>query len=117
MPHTAPRVVNLRQKTDSKITGKFAEARAVFENCHEYLGADAEVDKVVVVTVAPEIQRARVLARPNMTSETVDRLISKQMPDAEKRARADYVIETTTLEDARRSVHKILREIRGERDA
>jgi dephospho-CoA kinase len=47
-----------------------------------------------------------------MTKDTLERLLAQQMPDAEKRARADYVIETTTLEDARRSVHIILRDIR-----
>lgn len=80
-------------------------------------GGDADVDRVVVVTAPPEVQRSRVLARPGMTAERFETLLARQLPDAEKRARADYVIETTTLEDARRSVHNILRDIRGKRDA
>lgn len=80
-------------------------------------GAADGVDRVVVVSAPAEIQRARVLARPGMTGETFQHLLAQQMPDADKRSRADYVIDTTTLEDARRSVHNILRDIRGERDA
>jgi dephospho-CoA kinase len=75
-------------------------------------GGAASVDRIVVVSAPAEVQRARVLARSGMTKDPLDRLLAQQMPDAEKRARADYVIETTTLEDARRSVHIILRDIR-----
>lgn len=80
-------------------------------------GGAADVDRIVVVSASPDVQRARVLARPGMTAETFEQLLAKQMPDAEKRERADYLIETTTLEHARKSVHNILRDIRGERDA
>ena len=80
-------------------------------------GGVEEVDRVVVVTAAPEVQRARVLSRPGMTTAIFERLLGQQMPDAEKRGRADYVIETTTLEDARQSVHNILCDIRGVRNA
>ena len=79
-------------------------------------GAD-EVDGVVVVTAPAEAQRARVLARPGMTPAALEALLARQVPDAVKRARADYIIETTTLEGARQSVHNILRELMREQDA
>ena len=57
-------------------------------------GAQASVDAVVVVTAGPDVQRARVLARPDMDIEKLDLLLSRQTPDADKRARADFVIDT-----------------------
>jgi dephospho-CoA kinase len=80
-------------------------------------GGDAACDVIVVVSAPPEVQRARVLSRPGMTDAAFARLLATQMPDAEKRARADYVVETTTLETARASVHNILREVQGDKDA
>jgi dephospho-CoA kinase len=80
-------------------------------------GGEADVDSVVVVTAPPDVQRARVLSRPGMTAEAFEQLLAKQMPDVEKRKRADYLIETTTLEGARQSVHNILSDIRGVQDA
>jgi len=73
--------------------------------------ADA-VDAVAVVTVAPEIQRERVLARGTMSEADFEAILARQVPDAEKRARADYVIETDTMEHARAQVRAILEEIR-----
>jgi dephospho-CoA kinase len=58
-------------------------------------GGEQRVDAVVVVTTTPEIQRARVLARDNMTSERLDAILARQLPDAEKRARAHFVVDTS----------------------
>ena len=75
-------------------------------------GADRGMDYTVVVSAPPEVQRARVLERGTMTPEQFENILEKQIPDAEKRARADYVIETETLESARQQVQSILRDIR-----
>ena len=73
------------------------------------------VDAVVVVSVPPEVQRARVLARPAMTESHFDRILAKQMPDAEKRRRADYVIETRTLDAARAAVQELIGKLTARR--
>ena len=75
-------------------------------------GGDAGMDAVVVVTAPPDIQRQRVLERGTMTEAQFETILAKQTPDAEKRARADYVIETLNLEDARAAVHSCLKDIR-----
>ncbi len=79
-------------------------------------GAADTVDAIVVVSAPADIQRARVLERPNVTEAQFDTILAKQTPDSEKRARADYVIETTSLEAARAAVQSCLRDIRGQLD-
>jgi len=72
-------------------------------------GGDRAVDAVVVVTADPVIQAKRVLARPGMTRERFDAILARQMPDAEKRARADFVIDTGRgLKAARAEVEAIV---------
>lgn len=70
------------------------------------------MDAVVVVSAPVDVQRARVLARPGMSPQLLESILAKQMPDAEKRARADHVIETVDLESARQAVHKLMQNIR-----
>jgi len=57
-------------------------------------GGEAVFDKVIVVSAPPDVQRARVLARPGMDDAKLDAILARQMPDSEKRKRADFVIET-----------------------
>ncbi len=74
-------------------------------------GADAEMDVIVVVSAAPKIQRARVLRRGTMTEDQFEQIRSKQMPNKEKCARADYVITTDTIEHAHAQVKSIVSQI------
>ena len=77
-------------------------------------GAEARLDKVVVVSASAAEQRARVLARPGMTDAALDAILARQVPDEEKRARADYVIDTGGPKSATRDqVRRILAEITG----
>ncbi|NGM46925.1 dephospho-CoA kinase [Rhodobacter sp. SGA-6-6] len=75
-------------------------------------GLEKDCDAVVVVTAPPEVQRARVLSRETMTPAMFETILARQLPDAEKRARSDYVISTLTLEAARASVKDVLADIR-----
>lgn len=85
-------------------------------------GAEKRVDKIVVVSCAPDIQRQRVLSRPGMTPEKFEMILARQMPDAEKRRRADFVIDSGNgVEAARDQVREILQRLadtgRGEKNA
>jgi dephospho-CoA kinase len=81
-------------------------------------GGQARVDKVVVVTAPAEVQRERVLARPGMTEEKLDAILAKQVPDAEKRQQADFIIDTSRgLEAARIDVDRIIADLTGDKAA
>jgi dephospho-CoA kinase len=72
-------------------------------------GADRRCDAVVVVSAPADVQRARAFERPGMTEEKFQAILAKQMPDAEKRARADFVVDTSKgLDAARVQVREIL---------
>ena len=76
-------------------------------------GGDARVDRTIVVTCSPEEQRRRALAREGMTPDRFDAILARQMPDAEKRARADHIIDTGLgMEPARDQVTAILESLR-----
>ena len=72
-------------------------------------GGDRSVDLIVVVSAAPDVQRDRVLARPGMTAAKLAAILARQMPDAEKRARAHHVIRTdTSFDDTRAQVRAVI---------
>jgi dephospho-CoA kinase len=72
-------------------------------------GGEQRVDAVVVVTTTPEVQRQRILARDNMSSEKLDAILARQLPDAEKRRRADFVVDTADgLDPVRARIRDIL---------
>jgi dephospho-CoA kinase len=74
-------------------------------------GGENRVDAVVVVSTTPEIQRQRILARDGMTAERLDALLARQLPDAEKRRRADFVVDTSHgLDPVRARIREILDE-------
>jgi len=75
-------------------------------------GGEARCDAVVVVTAPAEMQRARVFERPGMSEEKLAALTAKQLPDAEKRARADFIVDSGHgFEAARRQVREILAQV------
>lgn len=76
------------------------------------MGGNAACDKVIVVSAPEEVQRARVLARPGMTEEKFEHIVKRQTPDADKRAGADYIIETDKgLDHAKAAVEHVVGEL------
>lgn len=76
-------------------------------------GGERYCDAVVVVSAPAEIQHARVMARPGMTQEKLDQILAKQMPDAEKRKKADFIVNTAFgVEDARTQIRAVLDALR-----
>ncbi len=81
-------------------------------------GAQKWLDAVLVVTVPSETQKQRVMSRKGMTKAHFMAILARQMPDAEKRARADYVIDTSNgIDAARRAVHTLIEQLNGQIDA
>lgn len=78
----------------------------LFESAHS-----PDLDGVAVVSTDPATQAARVLARPGMTRDTLAMILARQMPDADKRARADWIIPTDSLDGARAAVARIVNEV------
>lgn len=79
-------------------------------------GRQKDVDVIVVVSTDATSQRRRALARPGMTPEKLDFILSRQVPDADKRARADFVIDTSvSLADTAREVDRVIADIRMKR--
>lgn len=78
-------------------------------------GGWEQVDAVVVVSASPEAQRERVLARPGMTEEKFAQILKLQVPDSEKRERADHVIDTgTSLAETRHAVQRLVHALAGQ---
>ena len=92
-----------------------AGARAPLAVCDVPLlfetGGEAGMDAAATVSVPAEVQRSRVLARGTMDGAALDRILARQMTDAERRARADYVIETADMDAARAAVERIFGEM------
>lgn len=80
-------------------------------------GTESEMDATLLVTAPPVLQRARVMARPGMTEANFAAILSRQMPDVEKRARATHIIETLSHNSARACVRALIDYIREQRDA
>ncbi len=100
----AGRMADLEAARAAKVRLAVLDIPLLFET-----GGDRAVDAVVVVTADADTQRRRVLARPGMTPERFEAILARQLPDAEKRRRADFIVDTSGgLEAARTEVAKIV---------
>lgn len=79
--------------------------------------ADAWLDSILVVSAPPDIQKARVLARGDMDEETFEFILSRQISDTDKQARADHLIETITIDGARRAVNELIQSLSKDTNA
>ncbi|MGJ8621815.1 MAG: dephospho-CoA kinase [Yoonia sp.] len=77
-------------------------------------GAQDWLSSVLVVTAPADIQKERVMARASMSEDMFDQIMSRQMPDAEKRSRADHIIETLSLDQTRADVRKLIAQLVGQ---
>ncbi len=80
-------------------------------------GAEKWLTSVLVVTAPAAVQKSRVMARPGMTEDQFKHILSRQTPDAEKRNRADHIIETLTLDETRKAVQNLITTLMGKTDA
>jgi dephospho-CoA kinase len=77
-------------------------------------GANSRVDVTVVVSAPQDVQRARVLSRPGMTADKLEHLLARQLPDAERRARSDYVVDSSlSLADMRIEIDKLIESLKS----
>ncbi len=107
-----PRVIQSQQKFIADQTRQRARVLVLDIPLLFETGADARVDYIIVVTAPDFIQRERVMARPGMTEEKFNAILAHQMPDAEKRRRADYIVNTGIgLAETRHELQNILRNI------
>lgn len=94
----------LRQQEDKGAELAVLEIPLLFET-----GADARVDVTIVLSAPPEVQRSRVLARPGMTVDRLEHLIARQLSDADRRARADFVVDSSTsLADMHEEIDRLI---------
>lgn len=111
-----PLVAEEQQQFLADATAKGAEMVVMDVPLLFETGGHARMDAVVVVSAPAEVQRARVLSRPGMTEEKLDQILSRQMPDAEKRAQAHFVVETNKgLEHAFAQVKEIVAALHARR--
>jgi dephospho-CoA kinase len=77
-------------------------------------GADARVDVTIVVSASEAMQRKRVLSRPGMTVDKLEHLLARQLPDAEKRKRADFIVDSgASIEDMEREINRLIESLRA----
>lgn len=106
--HAAEKAL-LKTEADRGATMAVLEIPLLFET-----GGDKRVDVTVVVSAPLAMQRRRVLDRPGMTPEKLDQILSRQLPDAEKRERADFVVDTSkTISETELQIDKIVAQLHG----